>query len=91
MKVDFDNIRQKLIDKTNAVMVRTWELRDALEREKCGSMPDTLYELDSLERLLDSLRDPVIAIGCLESDGSEGDKFEALDFDVNAARREDQE
>ena len=87
MKTDFDNIRRNLIDLTNRVMKRMWKLHKAImDSEYPGNFTD---EMDELERALDSLRDPVVAIGCLGSDG--GDKFEALEFDVNAARKEDQE
>ena len=89
MKVNFDNIRQKLIDRTNKVMKRMWALhKKIMDAEYPGNFTD---EMDELERALDMLRDPVVAIGCLESDGSPDEPFKALEFDIHAARKEDEE
>jgi hypothetical protein len=89
MKVNFDSIRQKLIDRTNRVMKKMWTLHETImESEYPGNFTD---EMDELERALDLLRDPVVAIGCLESDGSADDPFKALEFDIHAARKEDEE
>ncbi len=89
MKTNFDNIRKNLIDRTNRVMRQAWKLHKALDDFGHGGAVSD--EFDQLERLLDSLRDPVVAIGCLESDGTPDDAFKALEFDLLAAREEDQE
>ncbi len=89
MKTNFDNVRKQLIDRTNRVMKKMWDLHDKIkDHEYPGNFRD---ELDELERALDLLRDPVVAIGCLESDGTPGDAFKAMEFDLHAARKEDEE
>ena len=89
MKTNFDNIRKNLIDRTNRVMRKMWKLHETImDSGYPGNFTD---EMDELERALDSLRDPVVAIGCLESDGSPEDAFKALEFDLIAARKEDQD
>lgn len=96
MKTNFDNIRKQLIDRTNSVMKKTWRLRSAAAAVEADRFDRQLWvdlvdELDDLERCLDTLRGPVVAIGCLESDGEAEDAFKALDFDLHAARKEDDE
>lgn len=96
MKTNFDNIRKQLIDRTNAVMEKTWKLRAAAAAVEADRFDRHLWvdlddELDDLERRLDALRNPVVAIGCLESDGGPDEAFKALDFDLHAARKEDEE
>ena len=89
MKTNFDTIRLSLINRTNAVMVQAWRIRAAVAASGLGG--DVVFAVDDLERLLDALRNPVVAIGCLESDGGPEDAFKALDFNLHAARVEDDE
>lgn len=96
MKTNFDNIRRQLIGKTNGVMEKMWMLRAAFDKAMADRYATDVWsevaaELDDLERRLDGMRNPVVAIGCLESDGGPDDMFKALDFDLHSAKREEED
>lgn len=83
MSVDFDKFRKDMARDFNQTMHSLWNLKKNHDSvaESC--------EFDQLERNLDRMRNRVVFIVCLESDG--GDKFGSVDVELLSVKEEDME
>ena len=83
MSIDFDKYRTETAEDFNQTLRAVWKLKK--ENTEAG----TSFEFERLERNLERLRNRVVFLVCLESDG--GDKFGSVDVDLVAVREEDNE